>query len=459
MRIKLEFGANARARLNSLLTGALILLLAALLAWLSARHYIEADWTAAGRHSLSEASRQVLAQLEEPLEITAYAREQAELRDMLRKFVDRYRRVRPDIALHFVNPDAVPDEIRNLGINVNGELVLRYQKRVEHVRALGEEEFTNAVQRLLRSQERWVAFIEGHGERSALGQANHDYGHFAQQLRQRGFRLQPLNLAEMRTVPDNTAVLVLAGPRTPFLPGELQLVFDYLDRGGSLLWLTDPGAPPGLEPLAAGLGIELPAGTVIDLAGQLLGINDPTVALVTASLYGEHPALAGFSFSTIYPAAGAIATIADSKWQARPLLTTGSHTWLETGELSGEVEPDKGVDLEGPLTLGVALERDAAAREGREQPGTAQRAAVIADGDFLSNTYIANTGNLELGLRLVNWLSFEDDLITIPARTAGDTQLDIDNTTLGVSGIFFLLLLPFALLLAGLGTWWRRSRL
>jgi ABC-type uncharacterized transport system involved in gliding motility auxiliary subunit len=327
------------------------------------------------------------------------------------------------------------------------------------VRALGEEEFTNAVQRLLRSQERWIAFIEGHGERSALGQANHDYGHFAQQLRQRGFRLQPLNLAEMRTVPDNTAVLVLAGPRTPFLPGELQLVFDYLDRGGSLLWLTDPGAPPGLEPLAAGLGIELPAGTVIDLAGQLLGINDPTVALVTASLYGEHPALAGFGFSTIYPAAGAVTTVADSKWQAKPLLSTGSHTWLETGELSGEVEPDKGVDLEGPLTLGVALERDAAAQEGKERPGTAQRAAVIADGDFLSNTYIANTGNLELGLRLVNWLSFEDDLITIPARTAGDTQLDIDNTMLGVSGIFFLLVLPIALLLAGLGTWWRRSRL
>jgi len=457
MRFRIE--ARTRARLNSLLSGMLIVLLAALLAWVSTRHYLEADWTAAGRHSLSDTSRKVLEQFEGTLEITAYAREQQELRDMLQRFVDRYRRVRPDIRLLFVNPDAVPDEVRNLGVNVNGQLVLRYDDRVEHVRALSEEEFTNALQRLLRSRERWLAFVEGHGERSVLGQANHDLGQLAQQLRQRGFRLQPLNLAETRTVPDNTAVLVLAGSRTPFLPGELQLVLEYVARGGSLLWLADPGEPAGFEPLAAALGIELPPGTIIDLAGQLLGINDPTVALVTASLYGEHAALSGFGYSTIYPAAGAIVTGAADGWLAQPLLTTGNHTWLEKGALSGEVGLDKGVDLEGPLTIGVALERDVEPVEGGDAPGKPQRIAVIADGDFLSNTYIGNIGNLELGLRLVNWLSFEDDMISIPARTAGDTQFELDNIVLGVSGIFFLLVFPLALLFTGLGIWWHRSRL
>jgi ABC-type uncharacterized transport system involved in gliding motility auxiliary subunit len=456
MKFRLE--DRTRARLNSLLTASLIVLLAASLAWLSTRHYAEWDLTAAGRHSLSDASRNVLEQFEGKVEITAYAREQQELRDMLQRFVDRYRRVRPDITLLFVNPDAVPDEVRNLGVSVNGELVLRYDNRVEHVRTLSEEEFTNALQRLLRSRERWLAFIEGHGERSVLGQANHDFGHFAQQLRQRGFRLQPLNLAEMRTVPDNTAVLVLASPRTPFLPGELQLVLAYLERGGSLLWLADPGGPAGFEPLAAALGIDLPPGTVIDLAGQLLGINDPTVTLVTASLYGEHPVLSGFSYSTIYPAAGAIVAGAAPSRGLVPLLTTGTHTWLEAGPLSGEVGLDKGTDMEGPLTLGVALERGIEVKEGGEARAP-QRVIVIADGDFLSNTYVGNTGNLELGLRLVNWLSFEDDMISIPARTSGDTQLQIDNMLLGMSGIFFLIVLPLALLLSGLGIWWRRSRL
>lgn len=454
--MKIRIDARNRARLGSLLSGVLIVLLAALLAWLSTRYTIEADWTAAGRHSLAPASVELLAKLEAPLEITAYAREQPELRDLLQRFVDRWRRERPDISLLFVNPDAVPDEVRNLGVSVNGELVLRYQKRVEHVRALNEEEFSNALQRLLRSSERWVAFVEGHGERSALGQANHDLGHFAQQLRSRGFRLQPLNLAETRAIPDNTAVLVIAGPTAPFLPGELQLVLDYLERGGSLLWLADPGQPPGLEQLARALGIDLPPGTVIDLAGQLLGINDPTVALVTASLYGEHPAVAGFAYSTIFPAAGAIGAIAGSDWRMQALLGTGNHTWLETGPLSGAVELDAASDLEGPLTIGVALERERQQEAGAAPRG--QRVVVIADGDFLANTYIANTGNLELGLRLVNWLSFEDRLIDIPARSAGDAQLEMDNTVLGVIGIFFLLLLPLALFGTGLAIWWRRGR-
>src|SRR5690606_22667351 len=91
--------------------------------------------------------------------------------------------------------------------------------------------------------------------------------------------------------------------------------------------------------------------------------------------------------------------------------------------------------------------------------GAVQRAAVIADGDFLSNAYIANTGNLELGLRLINWLSHDDEFIAIPARTAGDRELRMNGTLLGVLGIVFLLVLPLVLLLAGVATWWRRSRM
>lgn len=449
-------GIDHRARIASLVTALLILALAGALGWLSVRFQWQADWTVAGRHSLSEASLMVLEGLQAPLEITAYAREQPDLRDALRRFVDRYRRARPDIVLRFVNPDAVPDETRSLGVSTNGELVLRYQGRIEHVRSINEEHFTNAVQRLLRGRERWLAFAEGHGERSAVGQANHDLGEWARQLKQRGLNFQPLNLGEARVIPDNTAVLVIAGPRTDFLPGELELVLDYLERGGNLLWLMDEPPKGALGLLARHLGIDRPAGTIIDFAGQLLGLSDPTIVLLTASLYGRHAALAGFDFTTVYPTAGALVlSDAGGSWQAHPVLGTGDHTWLETGVLEGEVGMDEGQDLKGPLTIGVVLERAVPG----SSTGAVQRAAVIADGDFLSNAYIANTGNLELGLRLINWLSHDDEFIAIPARTAGDRELRMNGTLLGVLGIVFLLVLPLVLLLAGVATWWRRSRM
>lgn len=456
MRLRLD--PATRARLNSLLMGALLIALFALLAWLSTRYRIEADWTAAGRHSLSEASREILNRISRPLEITAYAREKPELRDSVRRFVDRYQRARPGIGLHFVNPDAVPDEVRNLGISVDGELVLRYDGRVEHVRTDSEEQFTNAMQRLLRSGERWLAFVEGHGERNALGQASYDLSEWARHLKMRGFQLQPINLGETHAVPDNTAVLIIAGQRTDFLAGEMQLVLEYLERGGNLLWLTDPGSTT-LAALAERLAVSFPPGVVIDFAGQLLGLDDPTITLVTASLYGPHAATEGFSLATLYPRAGAIKIADQSGWRVEKLLSTAEHAWLETGELQGEVGLDEGVDLPGPLTIGVSLSRDLEAAEGEGRKAVKQRVVIIADGDFLSNTYLSNAGNLELGLRVMNWLTRDEDLIRIPARIAGDAQLEMAGTTIGLFGVFFLLVLPLGLLFIGVSTWWRRSKL
>ena len=175
-----------------------------LLAWLSHKHSLEYDWTANGRHTLSEASRDLLAKMPDKIEITSYARENSQLRDAIRKFVGKYQRHKPDIVLRFVNPDAVPDEVRNLGISVDGEIIVRYQDRSEHVKSDKEQVFTNALQRLARNQERWIAFVEGHGERNALGDANHDMGDWVKQLFNQGYRVQPINLSETQAIPDNT---------------------------------------------------------------------------------------------------------------------------------------------------------------------------------------------------------------------------------------------------------------
>jgi ABC-type uncharacterized transport system involved in gliding motility auxiliary subunit len=441
-----------RPRLAAAATALLLVAAAVLLAWLSQRHGVETDWTRAGRHTLSDASVALLRRLEEPLEITAYAREDPALRALVTRFVGRYRRHRGDIRFAFVNPDVVPDEVRSLGIAVDGELVLRYRGRVEHVRTDSEQEFANALQRLLRPGERWIAFTEGHGERSAVGRANPDLAVWADQLRQRGFRFQPVNLGETQAIPDNTSVLVIAGPRLPFLPGELNIVRRFLDEGGNLLWLADPDQGVTLAPLDEMLGIRLPAGTVIDTASRLVGLDDPTIALVTASLYGPHAALDGFKLTTLLPTAGALEPRAGTGWSWTPLLSTGNHAWLEAGPLAGEVSMDAGTDRPGPLVLAAALTRP---RPG----GGEQRIAVVADGDFLSNTYVSSGANLELGLRLVNWLAGDEALITIPARTAGDTQLDMDPVLLGSLGVVFLLLLPLTLLGTGIAIWWRRSRL
>ncbi len=444
-------GSRFHYRINTILTGILLVMLAVLAAWLTTRYSLQADWTRAGRHTLSDASVAIMERADEPLKVTAYAREQTELRDAIRRFIGKYQRIKPDISLHFVNPDAVPGEARRLGIQVNGELVLHYADRTEHVRTASEREFTHAVQRLVRGGEHWLAFVEGHGERDPLGKANHDLGQWAKQLRSRGYQFQSLNLGETGTIPDNTAVLIIASPLTAFLPGEVDIIREYLAAGGNLLWMRDPDDDSGLQTLADFLHIEFDAGTIIDYAGRLIGINDATITMITPRLYADHAVFRGFSFTTLFPGAVSL-HYRDGAWDSSVLLSSGDHTWLETGAIESDVRFDNGEDQRGPLTVALALERQTGSGRG------SQRIIVIGDGDFLANTYIGNAGNLELGMRFINWLSSDDDLIDIPAHTAEDTRLQMPPMAAGAAGLFFLIVLPLLLSATGIVIWWRHKK-
>ena len=54
--------------------------------------------------------------------------------------------------------------------------MVEYGKRSEHLTTLNEQSMTNLLQRLARSQERIIAYLDGHGEPKLDGRANFDLG-------------------------------------------------------------------------------------------------------------------------------------------------------------------------------------------------------------------------------------------------------------------------------------------
>ena len=87
-----------------------------------------------------------------------------------------------------------------------------------------------------------------------------------------------------------------------------------------------------------------------------------------------------------------------------------------------------------------------------------QRVVVTGDGDFLSNAYLGNGGNLMLGLNIFNWLAHDDSYISINPRPAPDLSLILSPLAQGFIGFGFLLALPLLLISAGIGVWVRRRR-
>lgn len=445
-------------RLQNIVFVLLLLSAVGLLAWLSTRYSYQADWTEGARRSLSDASVQVLAEVEGPVKITAFAREQRDLRQAIADIVARYQRYKDDITLEFVDPDAEPGRVRASGVTADGEVLVDYAGRQERLKPyeLNEQDITNALQRLLRAGERWLVFLAGHGERRPLGEANHDLSSWARELEAKGFKLRELNLAETPAIPDNTAVLVIASPQVALLPGEAAAVSDYLARGGNLLWLADPGPLHGLDPVARQLGVDVLPGAVVDLTTQLLGIESAAIAAVTGYPPG-HAITRGFELLTVFPLAAGLQLNADAGWRGEAFLQTGSGSWVESSDLGGTVQFDENRDVRGPVAIGVSLVRPRQA-EGAEDPTAEQRAVVIGDGDFLSNRYLGNVGNLDLGMSVVNWLSADERLIAIPAKTARDAALVLTPLQSGVIGVGFLFGMPALLLASGLVIWWRRRK-
>lgn len=466
--------SRLRLRLQNIAFVALYSAVIGLLGWLSTRYDYQADWTAGARNTLSEASRRLLDTLEGPVTITAFARENELLRKRIQDLVDRYRRQKKDVRLRFVNPDKEPEQVRELGITMDGELLVRYQGRSEKVQQLTEQSLTNALQRLARGGQRWIVFLEGHGERNPRGRANHDLGEFGRELERKGLTVQTLNLAKTPAIPDNTTVLVIAGPRTKLLPGEVALIRDYVRGGGNLLWLADPGEQHGLEPLARDLGVSFLPGVIVDANTPLFGIRDPSFVLV-ADYKTYLPVTRDLTALTLFPRAAALAFEPPEGWHGEPFLTTFERAWTETGEIKGEIRFDEGTEERaGPLTLGVVLTRERSAPDGKTDAGGddkqdtgkaaaasgagEQRVAVVGDGDFLSNVYLGNGGNLDLGLALIHWLTHDDRFITIKAKTAPDRTLALSRTASAVIGFGFLFGLPLLLLGTGVYVWYRRGR-
>ncbi|HSH29106.1 MAG TPA: hypothetical protein VK971_04285, partial [Thiohalobacter sp.] len=83
---------------------------------------------------------------------------------------------------------------------------------------------------------------------------------------------------------------------------------------------------------------------------------------------------------------------------------------------------------------------------------------VIGDGDFLSNRFLGNVANLDLGLNLIDWLSHDDGFIAIRPRAAPDQRLELSRAAQAVIGFGFLFVLPALLVLAGLIVWLRRRK-
>lgn len=440
----------------------LFLLLVILLGYLASQYRIAKDITQANRNILTQGSVNVLKQMNAPINITVFAtKDDASGGDNFRKgmidFVARYQREKKNVNLTFVNPSIEPKLAQDAGVKEDGEVIVEYNKRIEHIiPPIAEQEMTNLLVRLSRTNQQAVMYLDGHGERNLIGVKNFDLGEFGKQLEKKGFKFANPDLTIAQNVPSNGAMLVIASPQVDISEVEAKKIKAYLEAGGNLLWLLDDDNYRGMKEVAEYLGLNVSPGIALDMASAQYGA-DARVAF--ASLYGEHAITTNFMLRTLFPEAHEVTAKGtdENGWKVSNLIEVAPNGWLASEKLAKEAKPkfNEKKDKRGPINIGVALERTYGKK--------GQRVVVMGNGNFLSNTFITNGGNLDLGVNMVNWLAGDDKLITIQPMPLKDINVNIPDTDTGrivAWTVFhgFQYFIPLGVMIAGLYFWWKRRK-
>jgi ABC-type uncharacterized transport system involved in gliding motility auxiliary subunit len=445
--MKLSKHLHQRIRAKNLLITFFFLGLIILSAWASTLYRWQFDLTQSASNTLSTASQKLLSTLTGPVRITAYIKKGLPIRLQIAQLIGRYNQYKPDIAFSFIDPDSVPDKTRELEIGTEGLVLVDYQGRQEKLNFIDESSLTNALLQLAKAEQRWVTFLTGHGERLPDSDANFDFGRFGKELARRKINAQTINLATIPAIPDNSALLVISAPKVSLLAGEIEIIQDYLKRGGNLLLLSEPDNTLS-EAFISHLGLKQLPGKVVDANTNLYQISDPT--FIVASEYTRHLITRNFQVVTLFPGTTGFIIAEETEFLNIPLLNSSANSWTDTGPISGKIRFDPDSDeKQGPITFAYALTRTV-------QENHEQRAVIIGDGDFLANSYIGNVGNLDLGLRIINWLVHDDRFIDIPPKRSPDKSLQLTQTSVAIIGFGFLIVLPLVFLITGFMVWRKR---
>ncbi|UCD58643.1 MAG: GldG family protein [Candidatus Hydrogenedentota bacterium] len=454
LRLSTRYGMNT-AVLIALVVGVIAIIEA-----LSYGHNWRRDFTANKRHSLSDETRNVLSDLNERIKITVFIWKGNPAYEGAKDLFDLYKYESPMLEVNLIDPDLNPGlaneyEIRRYGLPV---AFVEGESGRETITRLDEEQATNALIKVTRGEKKVVYFLTGHGEQSLDNSERSGLSFARTLLEDKNYDPQPLVLMRAEEVPKDCSVLVVPGPQKNLTEPELDAIGRYIEDGGRILFLVDPGTASSLQPLLEEYGIVLGDDIVVDRLSRLFGGDYLTPVLTT---YSGHPITKDFNVASFFTIARSVSTRDASGVRTTWLARTGEGSWAESDidalrEGTASFDPDK--DKPGPISLAAVSEIEPS--EEREESAESAQAAIVVfgDSDFVTNEKINLSGNSDMFLNAINWLGKEETLIAIRPK---ETKFSPVILTPADAKLLFLLpviVLPGMVLLGGVYAFVSRSR-
>ena len=471
-----ELFRRRQARYGTLAATSVLIVLAILIAvnYIGKQQNKRWDLTENKQFSLSDQSRNVVAKLDAPVEIMGFMppADQPTTVNAFRDLLQEYANLSNQIKLDLVDVDRNPSVAAQNEVRAYGEIVIRHKGRTERVTSSQEQDVTNALIKVVSGQARTVYFTQGHGEKDPTSNEVAGYMEVAESLKRENYTVEKLVLAQQGGVPDTATMVIVAGPRVDFLPGEIDTLEKYLAKAGKLLLELDAPGPdesplPNLTALAKKWGIDVGNNLVLDQTGmgQLFGGAAETPV---AANYPSHPITSRLDVMTAYRMARSVTPVSGGNegHTAQSIVETSQRSYAEADlkSLYARKQPsqDEGAgDKAGPISIAAAVSAPVGdAKPAPEGEGSAPRPetrlVVFGDSDFASNMLFRAGGNRDLFMNTLGWLSQQENLISIRPKAPSDRRLTMNAAQQSMVTWFSLLIMPLAIFATGVYAWWRR---
>jgi ABC-type uncharacterized transport system involved in gliding motility auxiliary subunit len=414
------------------------------------------DSTSNKRYSLSDQTAKIVKGLTQPATITYY--DQTDKFLAAKDLLSRYSNLSPKVKLEYVDVDKNPQTARAAGITKYGTTTVQIGRKTEDAKNLTEEDITGAFIRDLKTIARTVCFVTGSGEHQIDDTDRNGFSHLKDTLSKDDYAVKSISLLEKAEVPSECTVVVVGGPKNDYPQPEVDAIKKFVEGGGRAMFLLDPplkiGKPTAdndaLTNVLQTWGVTAEKDLLLDEnpVGQLMGVG-AQVALVTG--YASHPIVNEMKgTATGFPLSRTFTVKNTDKATVQKLFESSDTSFATTKLDTPNVNPNDPKNLKGPLILGAAgsYKTDKENSEGRF--------VVVGTSIWAANQFINFNGNGDLASNAMNWLSSDEDLISIRPKPEEDRKVTMTQAQFGWVRLSSQFLLPAALLFAGLSVWWRR---
>ncbi len=455
-------GRSARYGSNAFAMIVIFVAILSLLNFYSVNHGYRWDLTASKNFTLSQQTQTILGKLQGPVKITAFyaGGSSPDFEDLLKE----YQGASNKIQYQFVDPDRMPAVARQYKIQQYGTTVIEYQGKRQDITGSGEQDVTSALLKLIEGTPKKIYFLAGHGEIDIDSFDNTGGDQMKEALKADNYDVAPLSLATTGSVPNDAAVLIIAGAKNQLLDDEKKAISDYLQKGGKALVMVDPKGSQSINDILKTWGIEVGNGVVVDPASSLA--NQPQAPVVLKYDYSQ--ITKDMAQMTLFPLATSVTAEKNlpKGVTTSPLFESTDKSWLNTDP--NVIKFTDGKDTKGPLTMALTEQgSDSNADNTQNPPKDSQnndqkkpkmRMVVMGNSVFATNSLMSNPalGNKNLFENAVNWLAEDEDLITIRAKAPNTGQLFLTGSEEGFVFYSSALFLPLVVLVAGAAVWWSR---